>query len=236
MSAGEGALPRIVVQKFGGTSVATEAQRRAVVERVKEAIAEGLAPVVVVSAMGRRGDPYATDTLLDLLPGEGPRPPERELALLMSVGEVIAIVVLSQALQAAGIASRALTGAQAGIVTDANLTAARVLEVRPERVRALCAGGVVPVIAGFQGADASGEVTTLGRGGSDTTAAVLGVALNAVRVDIFTDVDGMKTADPRLVPGAATLSHISYEEAAQMAHLGAKVVHPRAVEAAMQGR
>jgi aspartate kinase len=222
---------RIIVQKFGGTSVRTASDRERVSRWVERAVQDGYRPVVVVSAMGRRGDPYATDTLLDLVP-EGGTP--RDLDLLAHCGEVIAAVVVAAELTRRGLSARALTGAQAGILTDANHGQARILSVDPAPVQRVLGDGTVPVVAGFQGRTADGEITTLGRGGSDTTAAALGAALKAEVVDIFTDVDGIKTADPRIVPGARTLKALDYEEVFQLANLGARVVHPRAVEIARQ--
>src|SRR5690606_1893175 len=157
----------------------------------------------------------------------------RELDLLLSCGEVIASGIMALTLQARGLPAQALTGGQAGIITDGTFGSARIEEVRPDRLLALLAEGIIPVVAGFQGVTADGEVTTLGRGGSDTTAAALGVALQAERVEIYTDVDGMKAADPRLLPEAPTLQRVTYREAMEMAYLGARVVHPRAVEIAM---
>lgn len=228
---------RIIVQKFGGTSVASEQGRQAVLGKIKEALAAGFAPVVVVSAMGRAGDPYATDTLIDLVGRGSTAPPApRELDLLMSCGEIIAVTVLVQVLRTAGIEAAAMTGGQAGILTDGTYGQARILEVRPDAVRKALENGKVAVVAGFQGATAEGEITTLGRGGSDTTAAALGVALRAEMVEIYTDVDGVMTADPRFVSKARPLASMTYTEICEMAHLGAKVVHPRAVEIAMEGR
>ncbi|MBX5477313.1 MAG: aspartate kinase [Clostridia bacterium] len=224
---------RLVVQKFGGTSVATADGRRAMVERVRERLAEGRQVVVVVSAMGRSGDPYATDTLIALARREGPVD-ARNLDLLMACGETIAAVVAVAALAREGIKANALTGVQAGVITDARHGDARVLRVEPGVILRNLDEGVVPVVTGFQGVSEAGEVTTLGRGGSDTTAAALGAALAADLVEIFTDVDGIKTADPRIVPDARTLETVTYEEVFQMAHQGAKVVHPRAVELAMR--
>jgi aspartate kinase len=221
---------RIIVQKFGGTSVRTPAQREQAAQWVVRALEEGTQPVVVVSAMGREGDPYATDTLLGLAEGL----PPRDSDLLASCGEVIAAAVMTAVLRQNGVEARALTGAEAGIVTDGDFGQARILRVDAEPLKELLAAGIVPVVAGYQGRSADGEVTTLGRGGSDTTAAALGAALEAEVVDIFTDVDGIKTADPRIVPTARTLSCLAYEEVFQLANLGARVVHPRAVEIARQ--
>lgn len=228
---------RIIVQKFGGTSVATPEGRRQVVGHIVQALEQGHAVVAVVSAMGRRGDPYATDTLLDLLAREaspaGADP--REQDQLLCCGEIIACAVVTQALLREGVPAVSLTGAQAGILTDGRFGEARILQIRTDRIHRLLSAGKTPVVAGFQGVSEQGEMTTLGRGGSDTTAAALGVALGAELVEIYTDVDGLKAADPRIVPEAPTLSGVTYREAAELAHLGARVIHPRAVEIAMEG-
>lgn len=234
-AAAGGGRVRIVVQKFGGSSVVTPRQRQQVAARVQEALADGLHVVVVVSAMGRAGDPYSTDTLLGLLQG-GAEPDARERDLLAACGEIVAAVVLAHELRASGLPAVALTGWEAGIITDANFGSARVLKVKPDLVLHYLRQGRVVVVAGFQGVTEDGQVTTLGRGGSDTTAAVLGAALGAEWIDIFTDVPGVYTADPRLVPDAAMLERLTFREVVEMAHSGAKVVHPRAVEIAMEHR
>lgn len=226
----------VLIQKFGGTSVATAEKRERVVIHVRQALQAGFAPVVVVSAMGRAGAPYATDTLLALAREVAPDPPARSLDLLLACGETISCVITAETLRSAGIEAMPLTGPQAGIVTDKSFGAARILRVEPERLWRVLEQGIVPVVAGFQGMTEDGEITTLGRGGSDTTAAALGVALRATEVQIFTDVGGVMTADPRLVPEARTLKTLSYREVMEMAQLGAKVIHPRAVEIAMEGR
>ncbi len=226
---------RIVVQKFGGTSVATPEAREAVVQRVLEALDRGVTPVVVVSAMGRAGDPYATDTLIGLARSVFPDTAPRELDLLISCGEIISAVVVANTLKRAGLQKVVvLTGGQAGIITDRRFGDAHVLRVEPDHLNRHLERGDIVVVAGFQGVAETGDITTLGRGGSDTTAAALGVALRAEAVEIFSDVDGVKTADPRIVPEARTLEVVSYEEVLQMAHEGAKVIHPRAVELAMR--
>lgn len=227
---------KIIVQKFGGTSVATPSLRRHVVRHIARAVAEGYRPVVVLSAMGRNGDPYATDTLISLARDNGGTTNGRELDLLLSCGETIAAAITALSLQAAGYPAIALTGPQAGIITDDSYGAARVLRVNTERLTHELQEGKIPVVTGFQGVTAGGDIATLGRGGSDTTAAVLGVALSAEWVEIYTDVDGVKTADPRLVPTAVTLTHMTYAEVVEMAHLGAKVIHPRAVEIVREAR
>lgn len=216
--------------------MATAESREIVTQHIIQAWEAGYQPVVVVSAMGRQGDPYATDTLRRLLEEAGGQPDERELDLLMSCGEVISTVVLAQHLKAKGFAAVALTGSQAGIITNDRFGNAGVVTVKPDRVKKALAEGKIVLVTGFQGATPDGDITTLGRGGSDTTAAILGVALNAEVIEIYTDVDGIKTADPRIVPDAVTLERITYSEAMELAHLGAQVVHPHAVEVSMAGK
>ncbi len=223
---------KVIVQKFGGTSVQSESHRDRVVDLVARAQAEGYRPVVVVSAMGRQGAPYATDTLLSLVDAAALEP--EHLDLLLACGEVIAAAVVASCLVRRGIAAVPLTGGAAGIVTDGTHGSARILEVDPTPLEALLAGGRVPVVAGFQGRTRDGKLTTLGRGGSDTTAAALGAALKAEVVDIFTDVEGLMTADPRIVADARRVPAADYDEVLQMATLGARVMHPRAVEIARQ--
>lgn len=231
---------RIKVLKFGGTSVDTPEHRQTAARHVAEARAAGLDPVVVVSAIGRAGAPYATDTLVSELRSIDPaQPPEaRELDLMMACGEIISTVIFAQTLRAIGYPALALTGGQAGIVTDEVFGDARILSINPHYVISTLAEGRIPVVAGFQGVTdpgtgRHGAITTLGRGGSDTTASALGAALRAEAVEIYTDVPGVMTADPRVCPNARTLQSVSYEEIAEMAHQGAKVLHPRAAEIAM---
>lgn len=225
---------RIIVQKFGGTSVADSNGRTAAVHRIAGVLRQGYRPVVVVSAMGRAGDPYATDTLLDAAKSLYVEDSERELDLIASCGEIISTVIMVQTLRAHGIKATAMTGGQAGIITDENFTDARILRIDTENILQHLEQGEVVVVAGFQGVSERGEITTLGRGGSDTTAAALGAALGAEVVEIYTDVGGVYTADPRLVPSARSLSRVTYDEVAQMAVQGARVIHPRAVEIAMR--
>lgn len=225
----------IIVQKFGGTSVSTEDRRKMVVEKVKDAICQGARPVVVVSAMGRMGDPYATDTLLSLVEKNFKESNKVATDMLMCCGEILSTVVMSNELEKSGIKAVPLTGGQAGILTDSNFKEAEPIDVDPKNILEILKSGAVPVIAGFQGVNRDGFFTTLGRGGSDTTAAILGVALDVKEVQIFTDVDGMMTADPRIVKDAKLIDKISYSETFQLADQGAKVIHPRAVEAAMRG-
>jgi aspartate kinase len=223
----------ILVQKFGGTSVSTREKRLAAVSHVEDALAEGYQVVVVVSAMGRRGDPYATDTLLGLV-DDADAVSKRELDFLMACGENISAVVFASVLRSRGHQVLVLNGQQAGIETDNNFGNARILRIRPQRILDGLNAGNIVVVTGFQGVTAEGDITTLGRGGSDTTATALGVALNARYVDIFTDVEGVMTADPRIVADAQRLNHVTYTEVCNFAYSGAKVIHPRAVEIAMQ--
>lgn len=222
----------IVVMKFGGTSVATEDGRASIARQVSAQLELGRRPVLVVSAMGRAGAPYATDTLLGLL-GEMPAD-DRERDLLASVGEVVSAVVIAHELRDSGIEASAFTGAEAGIQTDGVHGSASVTEIRPQAILAAVDGGTVPVVAGFQGISAEGLITTLGRGGSDTTACALGVALRADEVVIYTDVDGVMTTDPRTCGDATVLKVIGADELFQMAAHGSKVVHTPAAELALE--
>ncbi|WP_310550368.1 aspartate kinase [Paenibacillus glufosinatiresistens] len=226
----------ILVQKFGGTSLSTPQAREHVIRHVKRELAAGHSLVIVVSAMGRRGEPYATDTLLDWAVQNGNALPEREKDLLMCCGEIISAATLCGLLESEGVPSTVLTGAQAGFLTDASFGNARILDVRPERILRELRAQKVVIVTGFQGQTEEGDFTTLGRGGSDTSATALGAALRADMVDIYTDVDGILTADPRIVEDARPLGFVSYTEICNMAYQGAKVIHPRAVEIAMQAQ
>lgn len=225
---------RVIVQKFGGTSVATPALRAQVADKVLRAKADGCDPVVVVSAMGRGGEPYATDTLLNLARGVYRDAAPRELDMIACCGEIIASVIMCNTLRAKGLDALALTGWQAGIITSLDYTEAEIARVEPEHILRHLKEGKTVVVAGFQGRAENGDITTLGRGGSDTTAVALGAALGAEVVEIYTDVDGVKTADPRIVPEARTIEVMNYSEVFQLAHQGAKVIHSKAVEIAMR--
>jgi aspartate kinase len=227
---------KILVQKFGGTSVQSDQDRTHVIKHIKEALRNNYKLVVVVSALGRNPDPYATDTLLNLVRYPGNKTTERELDMLMSCGEVISSVVLSNELRNHHIDSIALTGAQAGFITTDDFTRAKIKEVKPRRVFKELKDHDVVIVAGFQGQTEEGDITTIGRGGSDTTAAALGAALPAERIEIFTDVNGIMTADPRVVEKARPLDVVTYTEICNLAYQGAKVIHPRAVEIAMQAK
>jgi aspartate kinase len=224
---------KILVQKFGGTSLSTAEARAHVLEHIQDALNQQYKLVVVVSAMGRKGEPYATDTLLEWIRSNGDRLPAREKDMLLCCGEMISAATLCSLLNASGIQATALTGAQAGFMTSAEYGNAQIVSVQPKRVHELLDQGNVVIVTGFQGQTRAGDLTTLGRGGSDTSATALGAALKAELVDIFTDVNGILTADPRIVKDARPLPMVSYTEICNMAHLGAKVIHPRAVEVAM---
>ncbi|WP_227766561.1 aspartate kinase [Zhaonella formicivorans] len=225
---------RILVQKYGGSSVATEEARQQVAAKIIAAKQEGYSLVVVVSAIGRQGAPYATDTLISLATKSNPELSQRELDLVMSCGEIISGVILAGTLQGMGYKSVCFTGAQAGIITDNQYGDARVVKIDTKRIVNALKDDYIVIVTGFQGVTADGEITTLGRGGSDTTASALGVALDAEAIEIYTDVDGVKTADPRIVAEAKTLTQVTYNEICHLAYEGAKVIHPRAVEIAAQ--
>ncbi|ENF5744575.1 aspartate kinase [Listeria monocytogenes] len=227
---------KIIVQKFGGTSVQNEKSRLMAFNHIKQVLKEGYKVVVVVSAIGRYGDPYATDTLLELIGAKNTQLTAREQDTLLSVGETISASVFTNMLKEAGIKAEAFSGGQAGIITSDDHLNAKITEVDTARLKNALAELDVAVVAGFQGITANGDITTLGRGGSDTSAAALGVSLQADYIDIFTDVDGMMTADPRIVEHARSLPRVSYNEVSNMAYQGAKVIHPRAVEIAMTAK
>lgn len=226
---------KILIQKFGGTSVSTKERRMAVAEKIIKAKKEGYSPVVVVSAMGRIGQSYATDSLLMLLSEEYKKHNKQGVDLLMGCGEIISSVVMSNDLYAKGIAAVPLTGGQAGIITDGEFGDAQLKTVDTNQIMKLLNDNIVPVVTGFQGITEEGFLTTLGRGGSDVSASILGVALKAEEIHIYTDVDGIMTADPRIVEDATLIKGMSYNEVFQFAYQGAKVIHPRAVEIAMKG-
>ena len=220
---------KLIVQKYGGTSVGSVERIQAVAQRVKQTVAAGHALVVVVSAMGK-----TTDGLVKLAHQISANPSQREMDVLLSTGEQISIALLSMALQELDQPAVSLTGAQVGIVTEARHTRARILHIETERITRHLHQGEVVVVAGFQGISSTAdlEITTLGRGGSDTSAVALAAALKADACEIYTDVPGILTADPRLVPDAQLMSQITSDEMLELASLGAKVLHPRAVEIA----
>ncbi|HLR71520.1 MAG TPA: aspartate kinase [Pseudogracilibacillus sp.] len=227
---------QLLIQKFGGTSVQTKENRLSVIKQIKRALKSNYKLVVVVSALGRNPDPYATDTLLKMVDYPSSNNSKRELDMLMSCGETIASVVLSNELRQHEISSTALTGAQAGLITNNDYNEAKIKKVQPDRIKHELETYDVVVVAGFQGRTESGDITTIGRGGSDTTAAAFGASLQAECVEIFTDVKGIMTADPRIVDSAQRIDVVTYTETCNLAYQGAKVIHPRAVEIAMQAK
>ena len=216
----------LVVQKYGGSSVADADGIKRVAQRIVASRKAGHSVVVVVSAMGD-----TTDELRDLANRVSPAPPGRELDMLLTAGERISMALLAMAIANLGLEGRSFTGSQAGVITDSSHGKARIIDVTPGRIQAALGDGAVPIVAGFQGvSQTTKDVTTLGRGASDTTAVALAAALGADFCEIYTDVDGIFTADPRIVPGARRIPTISYEEMLEMAACGAKVLMLRCVE------
>src|SRR6266567_4256598 len=220
-------LEGLLVQKYGGSSLATAERIRAAARRVARTAATGLPVVVLVSAMGD-----TTDELIELAYKVAARPDDRELDLLLSTGETVSATLLAMALHDLQQPAVSLTGAQAGIRSTRVFSRARITDIHPARISTELTHGKVVIVTGLQGVTDEQDVTTLGRGGSDTTAVALACALGAQRCDIYTDVEGIYTADPRLVPEARKLKEIGYEEMLELAQLGARVMHPRAVELA----
>jgi aspartate kinase len=215
----------LVVQKFGGTSVADAERIRAVADHVARTRRSGDDVVVVVSAMG-----HTTDELIRVAADVSSVQPMREVDMLLSSGERISMSLLCMALAELGVEATSFTGSQAGIITDAVHTRAKILEIRADRLRSTLKGGGVPVVAGFQGVSVERDVTTLGRGGSDTTAVALAAVLSAGVCEIYTDVSGVFSADPRIVPEARKLSRVSFEEMLEIAATGGRVLNLRSVE------
>jgi aspartate kinase len=216
----------LVVQKYGGSSVADAEGIKRVARRIVATRTAGDQVVVAISAMGD-----STDELIDLANRVSPQPPGRELDMLLTAGERISMALLAMAIASLGMEARSFTGSQAGVITDAVHGRARIIDVTPGRISSALAEGAIPIVAGFQGvSQTTKDITTLGRGGTDTTAVALAAALSADVCEIYTDVDGVFTADPRIVPTARRLPRISYEEMLEMAACGAKVLVPRCVE------
>ena len=216
---------RLIVQKYGGTSVGSPERIRSVARRILETQQEGCRVVAVISAMAG-----VTDNLIKLARDTAPQPEERELDVLLATGEQAAIALTAMAINALGGRAISLTGAEAGILTDRAHTRAKIANITPRQIHALLAEDYVVIVAGFQGQNADGETTTLGRGGSDLTAIALAGALNADACQIFTDVDGVFTCDPRVVSDAQKIDEVSYDELLEMAGSGSKVMQSRAVE------
>src|SRR5919202_5848815 len=217
----------LVVQKYGGTSVGDASRIRRVAERVVASRLAGNDVVVVVSAMGD-----TTDDLIALARRVSPDPPPREMDMLLTAGERISMSLLAMAIADLGVTAKSFTGSQAGIITDTLHGKARILDVRAGRISEALSQGHVVIVAGFQGVSTDHDVTTLGRGGSDTTAVALAAALRATTCEIYTDVDGVYSADPRIAPDARLLARIGSGVMSEMAFAGARVLHPRSVELA----
>ncbi len=216
----------LVVQKYGGSSVSDAERIKRVAERIVSTRKAGHDVCVVVSAMGD-----TTDELIDLAQQVSPLPPGRELDMLLTAGERISMALLAMAIQRLGLSARSFTGSQAGVITDSVHGKARIIDVTPGRITEALEDGHIAIVAGFQGVSQdSKDITTLGRGGSDTTAVALAAALGAEACEIYTDVDGVFSADPRIVPGARQLQHVSYEEMLELAACGARILHLRCVE------
>jgi aspartate kinase len=227
---------KIIAQKFGGTSVATPESRRLVVNHIRRAISAGYSPVVVVSAIGRRGSPYASDTLLDLIHGEGEPVAARDADLIFQCGEIISVALMSHLLKLCGLPAVGLTGGQARIYSDGRYRRGKIVRIDPTRLLRHVRTGEIPVVTGGQGTTVDdGEVTLLGRGASDTSGVAVGVAVGAEKVEIYTDVSGVAIADPDLVPEARFLEEISYRKLYEMGVFGAEVMHPGAVMAGQEG-
>ncbi len=214
----------LIVQKYGGSSLADPSRIMAVARRIASSVSQNLKIVVVVSAMGN-----TTDDLIEQAHSITQEPDERELALLLSTGEIVSCTLVTMALRSIGCKAISLSGAQAGIHTDMDYRRARIIEIDTERIFRELHYGHVVIVAGFQGITEDMDVTTLGRGGSDTTAVALAAGLKAQRCEIYTDVDGIYTADPRVVPEAKKLDEIGYDEMLELASYGAKM-HPRSIE------
>lgn len=221
----------IVVQKYGGTSVGSAERIQEVAQRIIRYKDAGYAMVVVVSAMGK-----TTDVLVDLAKELHESPPAREMDMLLATGEQVSIALLSMALQSRGYEAVSMTGWQAGILTEEKHGKARISTINSQRIEQEIQQGKIVIVAGFQGASENGEITTLGRGGSDTTAVTIAASLQATCCEIYTDVSGVFTADPRIVSRAQKVSSISYDEMLELATLGAGVLHPRSVESAKKHR
>ncbi|HTY13086.1 MAG TPA: aspartate kinase, partial [Candidatus Omnitrophota bacterium] len=215
----------LIVHKYGGTSVGTPEKIKHVAQRVKKLVEEGNQLVVIVSAMG-----HTTDELIDLMHKITDAPDPREYDMLVSTGEQVSAALLAMALDASGCPAVSLTGGQAGVVTEDIYKKARIKEIKLDRLKKELKSGKVVVITGFQGVDSKGDIITIGRGGSDTSAVAVAAALKADVCDIYTDVDGVYTTDPRVVPEARRLSTITFEEMLEMASLGSKVLQIRSVE------
>ena len=225
-----------IVMKFGGTSVRNDSSRTSAMRHVKDHFEDGKDIVVVVSAMGRKGEPYSTDTLINMVKLVGKHICPKELDFVMSIGENLSAAYFAHFLNQNGMTAVSFDGRQAGILTDDNAGNAEILEINPARIRSALNEGKIVVVAGFQGVNSDGDVRTLGRGGSDTSAVALGAVLGAERVEIYSDVNGIANCDPRQVTTAVFMDSISAAQMITMSDEGSKVIHPRAIKASLASK
>lgn len=222
-----------ILQKFGGTSVQTKNSRLMCINKIKESIANGNKLIVVISAMGRKNDPYSTDELLGLVSDDFKKNNPLYLDKLISCGEIISSIVFTSELQANDVNAVPLIGQDIGILTDNNFGNAKILDINTSNIEKLLSLNIVPIVAGFQGVTKDGDITTLGRGGSDISAVKLAAVLNCDKVEFFKDVNGLMTVDPKLVSSAKSINEISYEELFELSIYGNNIIHPQAVKIAM---
>ena len=223
---------KMAVLKFGGTSVSSKSSREKVIEKILEKYDQGYKTLVVVSAMGRSGEPYATDTLMELVKPIAIN--NREMDLLLSCGEIISVIILANEILQKGYKVSILTANDAGIETDSNFGNAEIINIYTDNILEKIEKNNITIVAGFQGKTKEGEITTLGRGGSDITAIALAKALNSKHVEIFTDVDGIMTADPNIINDAKILKYMCYSEVYFLAKNGASIIHPKAIKIAQE--
>ena len=223
---------KMAVLKFGGTSVSSKSSREKVIEKILEKYDQGYKTLVVVSAMGRSGEPYATDTLMELVKPIAIN--NREMDLLLSCGEIISVIILANEILQKGYKVSILTANDAGIETDSNFGNAEIINIYTDNILEKIEKNNITIVAGFQGKTKEGEITTLGRGGSDITAIALAKALNSKYVEIFTDVDGIMTADPNIINNAKILKYMCYSEVYFLAKNGASIIHPKAIKIAQE--
>ncbi len=222
-----------ILQKFGGTSVQTKNSRLMCINKIKESITNGNKLIVVISAMGRKNDPYSTDELLGLVSDDFKKNNPLYLDKLISCGEIISSIVFTSELQANDVNAVPLIGQDIGILTDNNFGNAKILDINTSNIEKLLSLNIVPIVAGFQGVTKDGDITTLGRGGSDISAVKLAAVLNCDKVEFFKDVNGLMTVDPKLVSSAKSINEISYEELFELSIYGNNIIHPQAVKIAM---
>ena len=225
-------MKNIKVLKFGGTSLRTASDRKSIIEVISKERERGYNIILVVSAIGRLGDPYATDTLLKYIKYN--EISSRETAVISSCGEIISSIVLSSHLNSLGFKAAALTGAEAGITTSNEYLNAQIISIDKRKIQNLLNEGYIPVVAGFQGQSTRGDITLLSRGGSDVTAAAISQIFGAQQLDIYTDVPGIMTTDPKILNSARTLKYLNYNQALKIANSGGKVIHPEAIRWAQE--